>query len=177
MVFAGPNGSGKSTITQSLPHHGAYVNADDIKAENGLSDLSAAQKAEALREKLLSRREDFSFETVLSTERNLFLMNRAKKAGYRVNCVYVLTNNPAINVARVKDRVVNGGHDVPEEKIKSRYYRALSLVPQVNQLCDVLLIYDNSTFPVLIYQKDETSHRIFPSSLWPEEKIKELLGL
>jgi len=69
MVFAGPNGSGKSTVTRGLPIWGTYVNADDLKRDYDLGDLEAAQKAEALLESGC----DFSFETVLSTERNLLL--------------------------------------------------------------------------------------------------------
>jgi len=177
LVFAGPNGSGKSTVAQSFPHPETYINADDIKAEHGLSDIEAAQQAETLRNQLLSKGADFSFETVLSTERNLFLMNRAKDAGYYIFCIYVLTSSPDINVARVRGRVAIGGHDVPEKKIRDRYYRALSLLPQVNLLCDELLLYDNSRTPVLIYSKNGTTQSISPSALWSEEKIRVLLNL
>ena len=177
LVFAGPNGSGKSTVAQSFPHPETYINADDIKAEHGLSDLEAAQQAETLRKNLLSKRADFAFETVLSTERNLFLMNRAKDVGYYIFCVYVLTISSDINIARVRGRVATGGHDVPKKKIIARYYRALSLLPQVNQLCDELLLYDNSRTPVLIYSKNGTNHQISSSDLWPEEKIRALLNL
>ena len=74
LVFAGPNGSGKTTVTRGLPTFGTYVNADDIKAAYNLTDLEAAQQAELLRNTLLDKRADFSFETVLSTERNLLLL-------------------------------------------------------------------------------------------------------
>lgn len=176
LVFAGPNGSGKSTVTRSLPPVGVYINADDIKAEYGLSDLEAAQQAEALRNQMLSKELDFSFETVLSTERNLFLVKRAKEAGYYVYGIYVLTDNPEINISRVRGRVANGGHDVPEDKIRTRYYRALTLIPKLYQLCDELLIYDNSNVPNLIFSKTEKGDEISPTELWSEERIKELLS-
>jgi len=102
LVFAGPNGSGKTTVTRGLPTFGTYVNADDIKAAHNLTDLEAAQQAELLRNALLDKRADFSFETVLSTERNLLLLEKAKSLGYEIQCVYVLTCNENINVARVK---------------------------------------------------------------------------
>ena len=98
IVFAGPNGSGKSTITRLAKTVGAYINADDIKKSNLCSDLEAAQKAEEMREKALEERKDFTFETVLSTERNLNLLKKAKESGYFVRCIYVLTANPDINV-------------------------------------------------------------------------------
>jgi len=107
----------------------------------------------------------------------LFLINRAKEAGYYIQCIYVLTHNPDINVARVKGRVATGGHGVPEEKIRTRYYRALSLIPQLNQLCDELLIYDNSDVPVLIYSRNKTDQQFLPSALWPEDRIKTLLKI
>lgn len=72
-VFADLNGSGKSTITDLLKPHYDYVNADEIKKHLKCSDLEAAQIAEQQRETLLAANRDFSFETVLSTERNLLL--------------------------------------------------------------------------------------------------------
>jgi predicted ABC-type ATPase len=70
LAFAEPNGSGKSTLTRGLPVFGTYVNADALKREYSLTDLEAARQAEALRDELLRKKADFSFETVLSTERN-----------------------------------------------------------------------------------------------------------
>ena len=80
LVFAGPNGSGKSSVTVKIPVVGLYVNADDIKRVRGCSDLEAAQEAEQIRNLLLAARKDFTFETVLSTERNLELLRQAKQA-------------------------------------------------------------------------------------------------
>ena len=93
IVFAGPNGSGKSTIKRMAKIKGVYINADDIKKTNLCTDLEAAQKAEELREKMLSEKNDFTFETVLSTERNLNLLRRAKEIGYFIRGIYVLTSS------------------------------------------------------------------------------------
>ena len=76
IVFAGPNGSGKSTITRMAKTVGLNINADDIKKTTLCSDLEAAVKAEELREKMLQEKKNFTFETVLSTERNLNLLKR-----------------------------------------------------------------------------------------------------
>jgi predicted ABC-type ATPase len=175
LVFAGPNGSGKSTITAQMPYYGVYINADDLKREYGLTDLEAAQKAEALRNKLVEEKTDFSFETVLSTERNLLLLQKAKEKGYEVQCIYVLTCKADINVARVRGRVREGGHDVPEDKIRSRYIKALKLLPQMVDVCDKILIFDNSIMPFLVFKKDEEGNYYFPTEIWPIEKLKELL--
>ena len=116
MVFAGPNGSGKSTITRMAKTVGEYINADDIRRTTLCSDLEAALKAEELREKMLAGGKDFTFETVLSTERNLLLLQKAKAQGYFIRGIYVLTSNVNINVARIHAREALGGHGVPEEK-------------------------------------------------------------
>ena len=175
LVYAGPNGSGKSTITKLMPLYGVYVNADDLKTAYNLTDLEAAQKAESLRNRLLEKKSDFTFETVLSTERNLLLLQKAKEAGYQVHCIYVLTCNPDINVARVKSRVRDGGHDVPEDIIRSRYSKALKLLPRLLEVCDKILIYDNSIMPSLIYKKDDDGIEYYPNEIWSMEKLKELL--
>ena len=68
IIFAGPNGSGKTTITRMARTIGVYINADDIKRSSLCSDLEAAVKAEELREEMIEKCEDFTFETVLSTD-------------------------------------------------------------------------------------------------------------
>ena len=176
LAFAGPNGSGKTTVTRGLPTYGAYVNADDIKATYDLTDLEAAQQAEMLRNTLLGKRADFSFETVLSTERNLLLLEKAKALGYEVQCVYVLTCNENINVARVKTRHAAGGHDVPEDKIKARYHRALALIPRLLSVCDKVLIYDNSDKPTLICRKESGVISKHPNEFWSDASLQQLLG-
>ena len=176
LVFAGPNGSGKTTVTRGLPMFGTYVNADDIKAAYAITDLEAAQQAEILRNALMYKRVDFSFETVLSTERNLLLLEKAQLLGYEVQCVYVLTCDENINVARVKARHAAGGHDVPEGKIRERYHRALALIPRLLSVCDRVLIYDNSDKPTLIFRKENNVFSKYPNDLWSDSDIRQLLG-
>jgi len=177
LAFAGPNGSGKTTVAKSFPIFGTYINADDIKKDYGLTDLEAAQQAELLRNTLLDKGADFSFETVLSTERNLLLLEKAKERGYEVQCIYVLTCDESINVARVKARHASGGHDIPEDKVRSRYHKALSLLPRLIDVCDKILIYDNSVKPSLIFSKDNTGTEISPDDLWSKAALKKLFGL
>ena len=101
MLFrSGPNGSGKSTFTELLKPPIDYINADEIKKSLKCSDIEAAQLAEKQREKHLEQMEEFCFETVLSTERNLDLLKRAKEKGYFIRCYYILTVDPAINIYR-----------------------------------------------------------------------------
>ena len=94
LVFAGPNGSDKSTATKGFDIVGTYINADDIKKKQGCTDLEAAQFATALREAAIKNKCDFTFETVLSSPRNVELLKKAKESGYRVEVVFVLTADP-----------------------------------------------------------------------------------
>ena len=176
LVFAGPNGSGKSTVTKGLPIVGIYVNADDIKRISGCTDLEAAQEAEKIRSILLEGKQDFTFETVLSTDRNLELLRRAKEAGYEIHAVFVLTCSSDINVRRVQERVRNGGHDVPEEKIRSRYIRSIKNLAKLVRIADRTRVIDNSgTEPFLICEVVGTSVRIRETEVWPKKAILSLL--
>jgi len=88
--------------------------------------VTSAQFATFLREDAVNSKRDFTFETVLSSPRNVELLKKAKAAGYKIEVVFVLTADPQINVSRVAQRVKNGGHDVPRDKIISRYYKSLN---------------------------------------------------
>ena len=178
IVFAGANGSGKSTITGWFQLPMDYINADDIKRSIHCTDIEAAKTAERLREEHLEQNKDFAFETVLSTERNLNLLKRAKAKGYFIRCIYVITASPDINVIRVQSRVALGGHDVPEEKIINRYYRCLDLIKNVVPVCDVCNIYDNSgDTPIRIFKKRKNAFFYEECEDWLYEDIVELTGI
>jgi len=177
IVFAGPNGSGKSTIAQMARIGGEYINADDIKRTSLCTDLEAAVKAEKLREYMIENKKDFTFETVLSTDRNLLLLKKAKEQGYFVRGIYVLTSNVDINVARVHAREALGGHGVPEEKIRSRYDKALALVPRLVEICDILHIYDNTKEPFRIFKKRKSIYYRWNNQYWSNDEIERLSGV
>lgn len=177
IVFAGPNGSGKSTITRLAKIIEPYINADDIKRSTQCSDLEAAIKAENLRETAVANKMSFTFETVMSTDRNLNLLRRAKENGFFIRCFYILTADVNVNIARVKSRVENGGHDVPEDKIRSRYVKALSFVPALIDVCDVMHIYDNTKTPERIFKKRKDQFFYWENSFWSKTKIKKIIGM
>ena len=140
--------------------------------------MEAAQLAEKQREDHVEQMSEFCFETVLSTERNLKLLKKAREKGYFIRCYYILTADPMINVWRVRSRVEAGGHDVPEEKIIKRYDRALELVKELVKICDVCHIYDNSgnePFRILKKRKEEIYFDECPD--WYLEDIKALTGI
>lgn len=178
IVFAGPNGSGKSTFTELLKPPMDYINADEIKKSLKCSDLEAAQIAESQRESHLENLEEFCFETVLSTDRNLKLLQRAKEKGYFIRCFYMITCNSKINVLRVRTRVEKGGHDVPEGKIVSRYNRALGLVKELVKVCDICHIYDNSgEIPFRIFKKRKNIIFYDDCDFWSLSEIRNLTGI
>ena len=180
MVYGGPNGSGKSTLTKQIPPIGSYVNADEIQRKLGCSPLEAAQNAEQTREALLSEGRSFSIESVLSTPRNFDLMHRAGTIGYRRVCLYMVTNDPEINKNRVAARVAKGGNAVPVDRIVPRYWRALSMLPQLFEVCDECYIFDNSMErgkgePACIVSWVDGVLELFPSPVWPREKLEALV--
>jgi len=176
LVFAGPNGSGKSTITRGIPICGIYVNADDIRRISQCTDLEAAQEAEQIRQILLNTRKDFTFETVLSTDRNIDLLRKAKEQGYEIHAVFVLTNNPSINVERVISRVRAGGHPVPEEKIISRYDRSLQNLSRLVRIADHTRVIDNSgDEPHLICEVQEERIIVWETPQWSKSAVLRLL--
>ena len=177
IVFAGPNGSGKTTITKLAKVVEPYINADEIKKTNHCSDIEAAEMATQLREEALNVGRDFTFETVLSTERNLELISRAKEKGYFVRCIYVLTSDVRINISRVRSREQSGGHGVPEDKIRSRYQKSLALIPELIKVCDVMHIYDNTDEPFRIFKKRKEEFFFWENENWDKKEISDLTGI
>lgn len=175
LVLAGPNGSGKSTITQYFEKAGIYTNADDVVAATGMSNEDAARFVDQSRYASIAAKEDFTFETVLSSRYKLDILEKAKENGYFIKCIFVLTVNPLINVARVEARVASGGHNVDKNKIVERFYKSLGNIKKLMELCDILHVYDNTTEPIRIIRKHKEDISIFPNEYWPEDEILKLL--
>lgn len=101
--------------------------------------------ADFLRQKLLEQGVSFTFETVMSSPDKIRILEKAQRLGYRTYLYYVATGDPIINISRVKSRVnLMGGHDVPEDKIVSRYYRSLGLLRDAVRHTNRAYIFDNS---------------------------------
>ena len=176
LVFAGPNGSGKSTITEYFEIKN-YTNADDIVKTIGVSNEEAAKIVQEKRYDSIKRKEDFSFETVLSSHYSMDILRKAKAEGYFIKCIFVLTVSPDINYARVLSRVELGGHGVDKDKIYDRYKRSLDNISELIKICDILHVYDNSSddsgFSRII-RKHKEDITIFPNSIWSSDDILKL---
>ncbi len=98
-----------------------------------------------LRSSLLHTNETFSFETVFSHPDKVDFIRRANKRGYRTYLYFVSTNSPEINIERVSQRVSEGGHKVPESKIRDRYFKSLENLLPAMKLSYRTFIFDNSS--------------------------------
>lgn len=145
-VIAGPNGAGKSTAIRQLMPIGEVVNVDDIaRGLIGVSrNVAAGRLALARIEELLESHSDFNFETTLSSNHALHVMRSAAARGYRVELAYIILRSPELHVARVQQRVAQGGHDIPVEVILRRYARSLLNLAKAARLADQTIIYDNT---------------------------------
>ena len=153
-IVAGCNGAGKTTASYSLLpgilNCQEFVNADEIA--RGLSPFQPETAALAAGRLMLNRIRylmgtgvDFAFETTLATRSYSGLISEAKRKGYRVSLVFFWLNSPELAVNRVENRVRAGGHNIPEEVIRRRYWRGIENLFQIYMpLCDAWAIFENS---------------------------------
>lgn len=164
VVYCGPNGSGKTTMMDHLKRHGLQVNGhpvfpplDEVNPDRiarslynlpqDKRDADAQRKARDLRESFLANRKPFSFETVMSHPSKINELQRLRDADYTVLLTFITTNDPQKNVERVKQRVLTQtttGHDVPVDRILSRYERTLELLPKAVEVAHASYVFDNS---------------------------------
>ena len=123
-VLAGPNGSGKTTLVERV-----------LRPATSLPFVNA--------EHLIGSRQSFLAETVFSHHSKVDLLRLARQADYRIT-LHVVLIPVELAVARVRDRVAQGGHDVPEDKIRSRFARLWEHVAEAIGIADDAVVYDNS---------------------------------
>ncbi|MFN3849673.1 MAG: zeta toxin family protein [Spirosomataceae bacterium] len=87
----------------------------------------------------------FTFETVMSSPDKIKILQKAKQLGYRTYLYFIATEDPLINLLRIEHRVKVGGHNVPSEKIKERYFRSLELLADAIKYSNRAFIFDNSS--------------------------------
>jgi len=154
-LLAGPNGAGKSTLYRALVREGIlgppleFVNAD-LHERAHLQHMTNPQQrseaarawAEARRTALMDARTPFASETVFSHPSKLRLIDTAQRQGYTVALHIVALDDPARLPARVAQRVREGGHPVPVERILARYPRTMEYLAQAVHQADVAYLYD-----------------------------------
>ncbi len=158
VIVAGPNGSGKTTLVRSgaladlMAVPAASINADDIARQlaNGAQptnaqSLLAAQTADAMLDGEIAAGRSVIVETVLSSEKFKSRVAAARAAGFEFVLIYVSVRIAGLNVARVANRFVLGGHDVPTERIVARRIRSHEMFVWFAKEADKAFIFDNST--------------------------------
>jgi predicted ABC-type ATPase len=150
-VVGGPNGSGKSTLNRAIDFEGRENLLDPDAIARSLNPLdphgvTLAAGRETLRriQGHLERRVSFAIETTLASKRTLGVMRTAKTAGFTVHLIYIGRDTAERAVLRVRQRVLQGGHDVSDEDVRRRYTRGLGNLPEAIRIADRAIIYDNS---------------------------------
>lgn len=148
VAIAGPNGAGKTTFYHA--HFAVagmrFVNADLLANELALAPYEAARMADSLRRELLRSGESFVFETVFSDPvgDKVGFLEEAARGGYAVVLCYIGLAGPEQSSERVAMRVSQGGHDVPDDKLLSRFPRTLDNLRSAIDRLPHVLVYDNS---------------------------------
>lgn len=153
-MLAGPNGAGKSTFykTRIQNRFGAeidFINADNIQIDElGTRECeaayAAARIAEQRRRNFMAEGKSFVTESVFSHPSKIELIRDAKSQGYQVVMYHVCLSDADLAIARVVEREKEGGHDVPEEKIRERFIRNRAIIREAVLLADLAEIHDNS---------------------------------
>jgi predicted ABC-type ATPase len=159
-LVAGINGAGKSTFASRA--RGDCLNPDKLARSIArwarvpiLANWMAVEYIEWRVARAISRGESIAVETVLSSNKYMKHVRRARERGFRVAMVYVTLSSVELSLGRVATRVSAGGHDVPEAKIRDRWTRSLDNLAAFAPLVDQLEVFDNSdTQPVLVAYKN-----------------------
>jgi predicted ABC-type ATPase len=176
-IIAGPNGAGKTTFAREfLPNYAdcrSFINADMIAA--GVSPFSpeaAAFRAGRLMlreiEEYVRRGESFGFETTLSGRSYLRTIRRLKKQGYALHIYFLWIPSVELALARIRKRVSEGGHDIPEPVARRRFERsARNFFVRYRPLADSWSLFDNSRLaPTTIATESGAGRRIIRQDLY-----------
>jgi predicted ABC-type ATPase len=183
-MIGGPNGAGKTSAALALLPNlldcYEYVNADAIAA--ALSPFSpestAIQAGRLMLERirhLSEQKKDFAFETTMASKSFAPLLKKCKKEGYQINLIYLWLESPELAIARVFDRVQNGGHHIPDDIVRRRYQRSIqNLINIYMPLADEWALYNNSLKKPIPFAKQDTSKSILimDKIIWDKFKGK-----
>lgn len=147
VALAGPNGSGKTTFFHAhLASAGLrFVNTDVLARELGIDAYSASAVADSIRYELVRQRESFVFETVFSDPvgDKLKFLKETAAAGFTVVVCFIGVAGPATSEERVAMRVLQGGHDVPTEKLVARFPRTMANLRRAIRELPHVIVFDN----------------------------------
>jgi len=178
-IIAGSNGAGKTTFaTRFLPNYAACVNFinPDLIAR-GLSpfdpDVALAKAGRLVLERIAEmgkRKTDFAFETTLSGRSYIRVIRNLRTAGYRIHMFYLWIPGPELALLRIRERVQQGGHNVPDRDVRRRYGRTLgNLFNLYRPVLNTLRVFDNSTSePRLIFEDEDGQTTVYDANLYQQ---------
>lgn len=147
VALGGPNGAGKTTFyhTHLKPAGLRFLNADEVARELNMNAYEAAAVVAELRQELVRQQESFVLETVFSDPvgDKLGFLKAAAHSGYTVVLCFIGISGPDVSELRVSMRVSQGGHDVPSDKLVSRFPRTLANLQTAMRELPRVLIFDN----------------------------------
>mgnify|MGYP003316439109 CR=1 FL=1 len=133
------------SIKESFRSNAVRVEGDCVRFDKGVvNSYTMALFANFLQDRFLDRGESFSQETVFSHPSKVAALRRASEAGYRTYLYFIATDDPRINACRVANRCAQGGHDVPADKVISRYPRSLAQLQAALPWLSRAYVFDNS---------------------------------
>ena len=152
-IIAGANGSGKTTLThwnsdvfQAIPVLDPDMIARTLQSASPAAfPIAAARHVLKSAKEFIGQRESFAVETTLAGKHYLQTMADARIRGFEIVLVYIGTENVEINLARIRNRVLTGGHDVPEPDVRRRYARSFANLPAAISQADHTILFDNSS--------------------------------
>ena len=136
-----------------------YIDDNDyfIFSKQSVNSYTVAIAADFFKDQYLKRKLSFSFETVFSHPAKVDILKNAQAAGFRTYMYFVATEDPQVNLNRIKVRVKSGGHDVPADKTVARYYRCLEQIKFALQYLNRAYFFDNSSTKMLYFAEYESS--------------------
>jgi len=184
-ILVGGNGAGKSTFYRLVlkPRGIPFINADRIAREIYPDDpegnsYNAAKIAEQMCTEQIQAGNSFCFETVFSHPSKIDFLSRARALGYQIILVLIHLEHTDLNKARISQRVSEGGHNVPDEKVEQRIPRTLAHVKKAIPLCDQVRILDNSRSdkpftPLVSIIGGQTTRHFHPLPEWVRTIVDE----
>lgn len=181
VALVGPNGAGKTTFFHShlKPAGLRFLNADEVTRELEIDAYEAAKVITQLRQELVRQRESFVFETVFSDPvgDKLGFFKDAAQSGYTVVLCFIGIAGPEASEQRVAMRVSQGGHDVPSEKLVSRFPRTMANLRAAISQLPLVLIFDNDDLRipfrrVAVFEKGQLEWSTEPIPTWLRDLIK-----